>query len=356
MPYALQSPRLFYERSGAGQPLLCITGFAISSAVFEPVLPLLGERLECITYDNRGAGRSQAPRRLTSLHELAADAARLLDALELDSAHVCGVSMGGMIAQELAIRFPERVRGLMLCATWAGGPRAVRPGPRHLMRLSREMSSALRRPGRPWLAPALFSDAFRRREPERVGQLLELFGRHLPAPHGAWGHWWATVYHDTFSRLGRVQAPTLVMHGELDALAPLANARLLSQAIPDAELVVMPGAGHAFALECPRHTCAAALAWLERREPIMAGQRRTDWSARNEATLRPFGLASGALRTGVSLAGLVGDQLSGRRSKLLAVPPPPLSRDGARLASQPTERPPEADRRASALPRRRRAG
>ena len=88
MPYALRRPRLHFERTGSGEPLLCITGFTISSAVYEPVLPLWGTRYDCITYDNRGSGRSGAPWRTTSMPELASDAARLLDALDVPSAHV----------------------------------------------------------------------------------------------------------------------------------------------------------------------------------------------------------------------------------------------------------------------------
>ena len=107
MPAArVNGTRLHYERHGSGDPLLLITGFTISSAVFEPVLELYGGRFECILYDNRGAGRSGSPLRPTSMAELAADAAGLLRALDVDSAHVHGISMGGSIAQELAIRFP----------------------------------------------------------------------------------------------------------------------------------------------------------------------------------------------------------------------------------------------------------
>lgn len=330
MPYALRSPRLYYERRGAGEPLLLMTGFAISAAVFEPVVGLLAADFDCIAYDHRGAGRSQAPVRLTSVHELAADAARLLDALGLASAHVCGVSMGGMVAQELAIRFPERVRGLLLCSTWPGGPRAVRPRAGELVRLARDVASAAGRPGRPWLAPALFSEAFVSREPERVEQLLELFERHRPPAHGAWAQWWATVYHDTLARLGRVQAPTLVMHGECDVIAPLPNARLLAQAIPDAELIVIEGGGHGFALERPLDTCERALQWLARRAPIAPGAARRDWVTRGEPLLRPLGLVNGALHTGVSLVALAGDQISGRRAETIGEGLKPAGSSNAR--------------------------
>jgi 3-oxoadipate enol-lactonase len=299
---------MYYERSGAGEPLLFITGFTISGAVFEPILPLYEPRFECITYDNRGSGRSDAPRRLTSMPELAADARRLLDKLDIGSAHVYGVSMGGMIAQELAIRFPERVRGLILGGTWPGGPRAVRPALRDLAGLGAASARALRESGRPYLAAALFSAEFRRRQPERVRVLLEPFRRYRPPPQGVLAQWWATVYHDTFSRLGLIQAPTLVMHGELDAIAPLANARLLAERIPNAELAIVPGTGHAYALERPEESLALMLGWLEQRGAIAAGPPRTGAGARLEPLTRRLGLPIGALRTGASLVGLASDR------------------------------------------------
>ena len=303
MPYASGGPRLWYERQGTGEPLLLITGFTISSAVFEPILPLYARRFDCITYDNRGSGRSGAPLHPTSMPELAADAARLLDDLDVDSAHVYGISMGGMIAQELALRFPERVRGLVLGGTTPGGPRAARPGLREAAALGAASAGALRDPGRPWLGAWLFSPEFRREQPERVRELLRHFDRHRAPAHGAMAHWWATVYHDTVSRLPRIQAPTLVLHGERDAMAPTANARLLAGRIPDAELVMIPAAGHAYLLERPEESFDVFADWLDRRGPIAPGRPNRGLGARVEPLTRALGLPIGAARTGASLLG-----------------------------------------------------
>ena len=299
-------PRRVDERRGQGEPLLWITGFTISAAVFDPVLPLYTERFETIAYDNRGAGRSGAPPTPTSMPQLAADAARLLDAIDVPSAHVLGLSMGGMIAQELAIRFPDRVRGLVLGGTTPGGPRAARPTVRELVALGGTVAGAR------GLGGALFSPEFRREHPERVRALLSYFARHRPTSRGALSHLGATVYHDTVSRLGRIQAPTLVMHGDRDAMAPLANARLLAERIPDAELAIIRGAGHAYALERPEESYAALVDWLDRREPIPPGQGRRGMAARAEPLTRALGLPIGAARTGASLAGLAADRLWGR--------------------------------------------
>jgi len=302
--------RLYYEEHGRGEPLLLITGFTISSAVFEPVLDAYGAQFRCLIYDNRGSGRSGAPVRPTSMAELAADAAGLMRAAGVESAHAYGLSMGGMIAQELAIRFPERVRGLVLGGTSPGGPRAARPTLRELQALGGAAAGGWRDGERSWLARWLFSDEFRRDHPERVRELLPLFGRHRATPQGLWAHWWASVYHDTASRLHRIQAPTLVMHGERDAMAPIANARLLAQLIPDAELAVVPGAGHAYLLERSEASLALLTEWLARRGPIGPGRARTGPAERAEPLTRALGLPIGAARTGVSLARVMKDKLS----------------------------------------------
>ena len=267
------------------------------------MLPLYEGRFDCILYDHRGSGRSRGRWAPTSIAQLAADAAGLLDRLGIESAHVHGLSMGGMIAQELALRFPERVRGLILGGTTPGGPLAARPTLGEL--------SAVR-----GLGSLLFSKGFREREPARVRELLRPFGQHRASLPAAVAQFWATVYHDTVSRLGRIQAPTLVMHGGADAMSPLSNAALLVERIPDAELMVLPGAGHAFLLEQPEAARDRIVAWLDRRGPIPAGRPHAGMAARMERATR--GLPIGALRTGASLARLAGERTRRRRSDVAA--------------------------------------
>ncbi|HWT24885.1 MAG TPA: alpha/beta fold hydrolase [Solirubrobacteraceae bacterium] len=306
---AVNGARLHYERHGRGEPVLLVTGFAISGAVFEPVLGAYTDRFECILYDHRGTGRSGGPARPTSIPQLAADAAGLLAALGVESAHVHGVSMGGMVAQELALRFPHRVRGLVLGATTPGGPRAARPAAGELAAL---LAAAVDGRRGEWLAGALFSEAFRHEHPQRVRELLAYFGRHPPSRAAVLAQWWATVYHDTTSRLGQIRAPTLVVHGDADTLTPVANARMLAARIPGAELALVPGAGHAYALEQPEVTHRLVCDWFERRGPIPAGAPRTGLTARAEPLTRPFGLPVGAARTGASLAVLAADRVKDR--------------------------------------------
>ena len=117
------------------------------------------------------------------------------------------------------------------------------------------------------------------------------------------------MYHDTTARLPCIQAPTLVMHGERDAMAPIANARLLAERIPDAELCIVPRAGHAYMLERPEASFELLAGWLDRRGPIAAGAPRSGTAARAEPLTRALGLPIGAAGAGASLAGMSLDKL-----------------------------------------------
>lgn len=291
--------RLHVEREGTGEPLLWITGFAISSEIFSPVISTYAAGFDCIRYDNRGAGRSAAPWRVTSIPELAGDAVRLLDALGVDSAHVYGLSMGGMVAQEMAIRFPDRVRALVLGGTSHGGPRAVLPSPRIAGALtSRGAPAAVRAE---LVGRALFTDDFRRREPALLRHHLGLLSAHRTSARGLVSHLTAATCHDTRARLGRIVAPTLVLHGARDVLTPVANARLLAAAIPDATLELLPESGHGYLLEQPGLAHQLFDTWLAERSPVPPGPPLSGLAARSEPVTRHLGLGVGMLRTARSL-------------------------------------------------------
>ena len=252
---------LYHERHGAGEPLLLITGWTISAAVFEPVIDAYADHFECIAYDHRGSARSGGTSP-SSMGLLADDAAALLTELGIPRAHVYGVSMGGMVAQELALRHPDRVRGLVLGGSTPGGPFAPRLGPSDVLAIARGGVAE-----RGLHAPLLFSPEFRREQPERVRELVRHFKAHRSSVATIAAQTYASATFSTMARLGRLRAPTLVMHGECDRLVPLAASKLLAARILDAELAVVPGAGHAYALEAPDESLELLLDWRERRLP-----------------------------------------------------------------------------------------
>ena len=296
----LSATRLHVTREGSGEPLLWITGFAISSEIFDPVIGHYAGSHDCVRYDNRGAGRSEAPWWPASMAELATDAVRLLDALGLDSAHVYGLSMGGMIAQEMAIRFPDRVRALVLGGTTHGGPRAALPSPAIAAVLgSRGAPPAVRAE---LVARALFTDEYRRDHPDEVLGHLQRLAAHPASLRGVLSHVLASSTHETRSRLALVQAPTLVMHGELDRFTPVANAEYLAERIPGATLAVVPGAAHVYLLEKPELSARLFLDWLAARSPVRPGRPLSGLAAAAEPVTRALGLPLGAARAAATLA------------------------------------------------------
>lgn len=288
-------PRLYFEERGAGEPLLIISGFGASSAVLRPLAELWGTRWRCITYDHPGTGRSSKRACPVSTAALAASAVRLLDELGIDSAHVVGLSLGGAIAQEFALRFPHRVRGLILIGTSTSGPLSSPPDPRKLgvagARIVKE--SVTRR--RLWLAPALFSEDLIAREPDWIEELTRPLTAHPPSPWSLAGQYLAAGLHDRALDLHRISAPTLVLHGADDILVPVANAELLAHGIPDAELHVLASAGHGLPFEHSDATFAIVRNWLGRRTP-QPGPVPTPTAAHAEQLTRRLALPLGALR------------------------------------------------------------
>jgi 3-oxoadipate enol-lactonase len=280
---------------GAGEPVLLITGWTISSAVFDPVAELYLPHVRVVAYDHRGAGRSAPWLAPVSMAMLAADAARVLDDRGITSAHVVGLSMGAAVALELAIRMPQRVKSLVLIGGSVGGPAAVRPSA-HVAgaTVGTVLSDSLRH-RHAWPAAALFSARFRNEHPDKVARYMPSFARHRAPP---WMTGWQMLAVACFGRrasLTRVRAPALVFHGGHDAMVPLANARLLADGIPGAELRVVPDAGHAVPLEHPLESARLLVDWVARHagaEPPAA--RHVDIIG--ERLTRPFSLAAGTWR------------------------------------------------------------
>jgi len=256
--------KLHYEVQGSGDPLLMVMGLGSSSASWHPdLIAGLARSFRVITYDNRGTGRSDKPDIPYSLEMFAADAVALLDALELDRVHLFGVSMGGMIAQELALRYAPRLHTLTLGCTTFGGRNAVPPPPESIKLLTapRDGASEEEIIRRGW--PLAFTPAFIRDHRDRLEESIPRLLAH-PTPVFAYKrHLDATYGLKTYDRLPGIPTPTLVTTGADDVLIPAKNAEILAQRIPGARLHIIPAAGHAFFNEAPAEFLAAFVPFLQ---------------------------------------------------------------------------------------------
>ena len=267
------SVELYYEEHGSGDPLLLIMGLAADSRAWMFQIPDFARRYRTIAFDNRGVGRSAKPAGPYTIHEMADDAAGLLDALGIARAHVVGVSMGGMIAQELVLRHPERVRGLVLGCTY--------PEPDADVERQRQFSltqfgGSVSATGEmqidlsaldpmmffQHLLPTVFNQEFIDRD---LAKLLPLFTGALEygfSLEAILGQVEAVMGHRTTDRLHRITAPTLVITGDADRLVPPANSDILARNIPGAKLVKIAGGSHGFNFETPEIFNRAVLDFL----------------------------------------------------------------------------------------------
>jgi pimeloyl-ACP methyl ester carboxylesterase len=242
---------LDYERTGSGPPLLLIMGMSGTALHWgEPFLELLRRDFEVIVYDHRGVGASTRLEGPITIAQLAQDASGLLSALQLQSAHVLGISMGGMIAQELALAHPGQVTTLTLGCTYCGGPDSTQAAPEVIKRLAEVMMSgdrerALQAGWEINVSPAKAGD------PEAYADFLAIAARRTVAVPVVMAQLQACVAHDASARLGELTMPTLVIHGTEDQLLPVENGRQIASLIPGSKLEIFDDVGHMFVWEQP---------------------------------------------------------------------------------------------------------
>jgi pimeloyl-ACP methyl ester carboxylesterase len=243
-------PALHWERTGSGPPVLLIMGLGLSGGAWWRTVPVLAHQLAVLTFDNRGVGRSRALFHAYSTEVMADDAVSVLDAAGVEQAHVYGISLGGMVAQQVALRHPRRVRSLVLGATSAGGSRARRP--------DHEVLDFLRR--RLWMSHTEaawrsvrfnYGERCRAEHPDRIEEDVAQRLTHSFPTHAYFAQLWAASTHDTYARLPRIAAPTLVVHGHDDLMIPIDNGRMLAERIRGARLLELAATGHLYATEAP---------------------------------------------------------------------------------------------------------
>jgi pimeloyl-ACP methyl ester carboxylesterase len=253
---------LYYEIHGAGNPLVLIAGIGYSLWQWHKMIPYLAEQFQVITFDNRGVGQSDKPAGPYTAQMLATDTVCLLDELGIEKAIVMGHSMGGFIAQAMALDYPQKVEKLILAATNFGGPRHV-PVTEEAMKVLTDVSSdpltrfknGLAVSTAPWWAeknPEMIQQWVQWRlanpiEPTAYQSQLAIGLGLLPE---------AAAFEN---RLHQIKAPTLILFGAHDKVVPPANAALLAAKIPNSKVVIFPDAGHFFPIEIPEAASQAVI-------------------------------------------------------------------------------------------------
>lgn len=244
--------RLYHEEHGdpGAETLMLLEGMGGDIPGWRRNIPHLSGELHVIAYDLRGNGKSSEPAGPVSMTTFVDDTLALLDDLDVGRAHVYGQSFGGMVAQELVLAHPERVRTLVLAATHCGGSHVI-ASPRDAMPK-----------GEPWRS--LYAPGFPDAHPEHVAEDLRVGAEQPRHPEGGRRQWEAMQAFDVSERLASIDVPTLVLHGTEDRLIDPRNAAVLASRIPNAELVLLHGAGHLYHSERAEEADAAVLDFVRR--------------------------------------------------------------------------------------------
>ena len=253
--------RLYYERTGHGPPLVLIMGTGLSHSVWDAQVEAYRPHFECIAFDNRGAGGTEAPPGPFTVHALAEDTAALMDALELDRAHVSGLSLGSCVAQELALTRPALVESLQLHGTWGRADGYVARKFRAQIQLLEELDlRAFYEINVLWF----ITPRYMRRHPDLVAGQIDAIVDALPSKDALIEQYRADLLHDALDRLSAVRVPTLVTVGGYDLATPPMYGREVADAIAGSELVVFEGGGHLHNLEEPEEFNRVTLDFLLR--------------------------------------------------------------------------------------------
>jgi len=245
--------RLHYRLAGEGEPLLMIRGYGSHLGWWDPLfLRELQQRFTLALYDHRGTGRSRHEEGDYTIPGLADDAAALLKGLGIKKAYVFGLSLGGMVAQEFALRHPHLINVLVLGATNCGGENAVLPAP-EVVKLLLSRAEGGGEISEEWMH-AVFTPEFVRKNPGAVKAYQERAAV-LPTPTDILGlQVQAVSSFYTWDRLPQVTVPTWILHGEMDVIVPPPNAFILRMRIPWASALILPGLGHDFPAQDPLYS------------------------------------------------------------------------------------------------------
>jgi pimeloyl-ACP methyl ester carboxylesterase len=242
--------RLYWESAGTGSPVLLIHGLGLSGGAWWRTIEALSPTLRVITFDHRGIGLSRSVTPAYTTEAMADDAVAVLDALGLNDAHVYGFSLGGMVAQQLALRHPRRVRSLVLGATHPGGRRAVHADGEVLAFFHRRAGMRHADAARESVQYN-YGPRCRAEHADRIAEDIEWRLRQPFSAHAYRAHIFAAALHNCYGRLDRIAVPTLVVHGADDRIIPVQNAELMAERLPRCRLALLEATGHLYPTEAP---------------------------------------------------------------------------------------------------------
>jgi len=244
MPYAgVNGINIYYEVHGSGYPVVLVGGLGSQIQSWATQVPIYSEKFRIVVFDNRGAGRSDKPEEGYTTEDMADDTAALMDHLGIESAHVVGKSMGGMIGQWLAVKYPQKVDKLVMGCSSASRDEVGN----EILRMGREIAEKLGTKA-VWLM-ALYLGYTREYIETNLGNIKEAMNAVPESPEaltGYLGQSYACESHDTRESLHKIKSPTLVMLGASDLIASPRRSSELAELIPDARLKVFEGVGHGF--------------------------------------------------------------------------------------------------------------
>ncbi|WXG39580.1 MAG: alpha/beta hydrolase [Candidatus Freyarchaeum deiterrae] len=256
--------KMYYEIHGKGYPLVMIMGLTANKDWWaQEVIEQFSKHFKTLIFDNRGAGRTDAPKSDYSIKMFADDTIGLMDSLEIDEAHILGVSMGGMIAQELVLNYPDRVKKLVLCSTTPGGTNSI-PTPQETIAVLMERGDRTDEQMARRLVNILFPKDYVTNNPE----VIEREVNHLliaPITEDAYMRQLkACMEFDTYDRLPKINRPTLVMAGKEDVLLPYQNDEIIAKRIPKAKLILYDDVGHGMTTQVAEDFAQKVIEFLEK--------------------------------------------------------------------------------------------
>ncbi len=236
---------IYYEIKGEGFPIVMIMGLAGNADWWDKALiEGLSKEYKTIIFDNRGVARTDNDDKDFTMKDLADDTVGLMDALKIEKAHVLGISMGGVVAQEIAINYPQRVEKLILCSTACGGPHFIAPDMRVLGVLAAGKGDKTQEEFSRATTFTLYPEEFIKEHPDIVEDRLQIRLQN-PIADNTYQRQLKSFGVETGERLKNLNIPTLILHGKQDILVPPGNGENIAKLIPGAKLQLFEKSGHA---------------------------------------------------------------------------------------------------------------